>query len=249
MNKTLLPSLPVVLILLLAGCQSSYVVPGKSAELSAMAPENIREGFLVKPSQPFPASVVAVRVQNGAYSNYNLDRRGGVYAGGRYAVVLTREFETQEHYEQVAELPGIVDIISLNRMLLPPEVNGPEDLRVAASKLQADLIFLYTLDTVFYDEDKAKPLTVISLGLSPSRKITATTTASALLMDTRTGYLYGAFEATSRDTKHSSSWGSRDSSDAARISTEAEAFSLMLDEFVAAWPRLYAKYGPAIAAE
>ena len=57
-------------LLILSGC-ASYVTPGPRAELANLAPPKIREGFERKPSNPFPASIVAVRVQGRDYTNYN----------------------------------------------------------------------------------------------------------------------------------------------------------------------------------
>lgn len=57
---------------------------------------------------------------------------------------------------------------------------------------------VYTFDTSFFDDDLSKPLTIISLGLSPTRKLSVTTTASALLLDTRTGYVYSTYESTKK---------------------------------------------------
>src|SRR5688500_19227608 len=63
-------------------------------------------------------------------------------------------------------------------MLLPDPLDSDKEIRVAASRLQADLVLVYTFDTSFFDINVAKPLTVITLGLSPTRRITAATTAS-----------------------------------------------------------------------
>jgi hypothetical protein len=88
----------------------------------------------------------------------------------------------------------------------------------------------------------ARPLTVITLGLSPTRRISAATTASALLIDTRTGYVYSAYEATERAQTLSTSWGSGDSADEARRQTEQGAFARLIDEFVATWPKVLVRH-------
>ena len=133
-------------------------------------------------------------------------------------------------------------IVSINRMLLPDRLEGDREIRVAASRLQADLVLLYTFDTSFFDTDMAKPLTVITLGLSPTRKISATTTCSALLLDTRTGYVYSAYEVTETARTIATSWGSRDSADEARRNNEQKAFKKLVDEFVATWPTVLERH-------
>ena len=227
--------------LLLSGC-ATYVPPGGKADLQTFAPPDIQAGFAAKPTNPFPASIAVVRVQAPAYSNYYLQQRGGTYGSGRYSVVLTKEVGEDSQLERVGKLEQVAGLVSINRMLLPERLEGDREIRMAASRLQADLVFLYTFDTSFFDTDKAKPLSVITLGLSPTRKISAVTTCSALLIDTRTGYVYSAYEVTERADKFSTSWGSRDSADEARRNNEQEAFEKLIDEFATTWPRVLERH-------
>ena len=46
------------------------------------------------------------------------------------------------------------------------------------------MVFLYTFDTTFPDTHASRPLAVVTLGLSLARRISVTTTVSALLIDT-----------------------------------------------------------------
>lgn len=225
----------------LVGC-ATYIPPGAKADLQMFAPPSIQEGFAAKPTSPFPASIAAVRVQSPSYSNYYLRQNGGQYGSGRYSVITTKEVEEQSQFDRVTSLPQITGLIGLNRMLLPARLEGDRDIREAASRLQADLVFLYTFDTAFFDTDASKPLTVITLGLSPTRKITAVTTVSALLLDTRTGYIYSAYETTESAATIATSWGSRDTADEARRKTERKAFGKLIDELVASWPKLLQRY-------
>lgn len=241
MNNSLWKLLPVALSLAFAGC-ATYYPPGPKADLQAFAPPNIQEGFAAKPTAPFPASIAAVRVQAPTYTNYNLRQNGGRYGTGRYSVIMTREVEEQSQFDRVMALPQVAGLVALNRMLLPARLEGDKEIRQAAARLQADLVFLYTFDTAFFDHDAATPLTVITLGLSPTRKITAITTVSALLLDTRTGYVYSAYEVTEKEATVSTSWGSGDSADKVRRKTEQRAFAKLVDEFVASWPRLLQRF-------
>jgi hypothetical protein len=127
-------------------------------------------------------------------------------------------------------------------MLIPSVLEDDMQIREAASRLQADLVVLYTFDTKFVDSDAATPLTVITLGLSPTRRISAITTASAILLDTRTGYIYSAYEATERKNTLSTSWGSRESADEVRRLTEKIAFERLVDEFVSTWSAVLERY-------
>ncbi len=239
--KITLPILVASLALALAGC-GSYIPPGPKADLQAFAPPNIQEGFAARPASSFPVGITAVRVQAPAYSNYYLDHNGGKYGTGRYSIITVHEVEEQSQFDRITALPQVAGLVALNRLLLPPKLEGDKEIREAAARLQADMVFLYTFDTSFIDHDSAKPLTVITLGLSPTRKITAVTTVSALLIDTRTGYIYSAYEATEREAVHSTSWGTKDSADETRRKTESKAFAKLVDDFVASWPKLLQRY-------
>lgn len=228
--------------LALTGC-STYIPPGAKADLQSFAPPSIQEGFAAKPTSPFPAGIAAVRVQAPNYSNYNLRQNGGTYGSGRYTVVMTREVEEQTQFDRVSALPQVAGITSLNRMLLPQQLDGDRPIREAASRLQADLVFIYTFDTSFFDTDAARPLTVITLGLSPTQKIQAVTTVSALLMDTRTGFIYSAYEVTERADTLSTSWGSSDAADEVRRTTETKAFAKLINDVVNSWPKFLERYG------
>ena len=229
----------------LAGC-ATYLPPGAKADLQAFAPPTIQEGFATRPTNPFPASIAAVRVQGSHYRNYYLDRNGGTYGTGRYSVVMTRELDEQSHFERIIQLPSVSGLVFLNRMLLPPTLDTDREIREAAARLHADLVFLYTFDTSFFDTNAAKPLSVITLGLSPTRKISAVTTVSGLLIDTRTGYVYGAYEVTEKAATLATSWGSRDTADEVRRKTEKGALAKLVDEVAASWPNILVRAGKAV---
>jgi hypothetical protein len=229
------------LVLLISGC-ASYIPPGAKADLQVFAPPDIQAGFAAKPTNPFPASIAVIRVQAPTYSNYYLQQRGGSYGSGRYSVILAKEVGEESQLERVRKLQEVAGLVTINRMLLPERLEGDHEIRAAASRLQADLVFLYTFDTSFFDTDMAKPLTVITLGLSPTRKISAVTTCSALLIDTRTGYIYSAYEVTERAETFSTSWGSRDSADEVRRKNEQDAFKKLIDEVVTTWPKVLERH-------
>ena len=230
------------IVFLLSGCVATYIPPGAKADLQVFAPPDIQAEFAAKPTNPFPASIAIIRVQAPTYSNYYLQQRGGNYGSGRYSVVLAKEVNEDSQLERVSKLHQVAGLVTINRMLLPEQLESDHEIRRAAARLQADLVFLYTFDTSFFDTDVAKPLTVITLGLSPTRKISAVTTCSALLMDTRTGYIYSAYEVTERAETFSTSWGSRDSADEARRQNEQEAFARLTDELVTTWPKVLERH-------
>lgn len=231
----------VTILLFLSGC-AAYIAPGAKADLDAFAPPDIQAGFAAKPTNPFPASIAIVRVQAPTYTNHYLQQYGGRHGSGRYSVILAKEAQEDLQLERIGNLQQVAGVVSINRLLLPERLEGDREIRAAASRLQADLVLLYTFDTAFFDTDVAKPLTVITLGLSPTRRIAAVTTCSALLIDTRTGYIYSAYETTERAQTHSTSWSTSDSADETRRSNEREAFKKLVDELIATWPKVLARH-------
>jgi hypothetical protein len=241
MNKKLLPLLPLALCLaLLSGC-ASYVTPGGRADLSGISSASMKESFAARPAAVLPAGIAAVRVQSPGYRNYHTMRAGGVHGGGRFSVITVREFETQEDFERIARLPEVGGLIGLSPLLIPENLRSDLELREAAARLKADLLLLYTFNTTFHDNDASVALKVITLGLSPTKKIFVRVNASALLVDTRTGFIYGAFDANERRELRSNSWESEEAADRARLSAEKAAFQSLLDEFVKSWPDIRAR--------
>ena len=108
------PTLPLpilaALALSLAGC-ATYIPPGAKADLQAFAPPSVQEGFAAKPTNPFPASIAAVRVQAPAYSNEYLRQNGGQYGTGRYSVITVREVEEQAQFDRIAALPQVSGLV------------------------------------------------------------------------------------------------------------------------------------------
>ena len=228
-------------LVFLGGCAQSYIVPGAKADLQAFAPVSVQEGFAAKPSAPFPAAIALVRVQGPTYTNFHLGP-SGVPVGDRYSVVTTREVEDDAQFDRLAKLPQVDGVTGLNRMLLPEHPGSEKDLREAAARLHADLMLIYTFDTAFFNVDQARPLTAISLGFLPTRKIAVSTTASALLVDTRTGYVYSTYESTKRSDTRASVWASEDAADQARRDNERAAFADMVESVAGSWPRLLDRY-------
>src|SRR5687768_15253491 len=110
----------------LSGCATSYVTPGDKADLQSFAPTTIQSGFEAKPTNPFPASIAAVRVQASTYTNYFLQQNGGLYGSGngRYSVVMTREVEDQAQFDRIGTLPQVTGVVAINRLLLPAKLES-----------------------------------------------------------------------------------------------------------------------------
>lgn len=228
----------------LAGCGTSYVTPGAGADLSSLTGASLTEGDIQKilnrkPASPFPAHLAIVRIQAPGYRCYRFES----YGRGRYSVVTTKDIETDEHFDKLVRLPMISAVAPLNQILLPSELNSDKELRKAAAHLHADLLFVYTLNTVFRVKDHdIGPLGIISLGFLPNHEAKVTTTASAVVFDVRTGFTYGIAEATVREKQFTSIWTSRDAVDDSRRRAETKAFEQLLDEFAVTWKGIVEQY-------
>lgn len=198
----------------------------------------MKESFAAKPAAGFPAGIVAVRVQAPRYRNYYTDREGGVYGQGRYSIITVKEVEEDADIQRIARLPQVGGLITLSTLLLPAQLESDREIREAAARLKADMVLLYTFDTSFHDNDASVALNVISLGLSPTRKVFVRVAASALLLDTRTGFIYAALEANEKRQVISNAWESRESADRARRDAEKAAFKALVTEFETNWPQI-----------
>jgi len=116
-------------------------------------------------------------------------------------------------------------------------------LRLAAAKLQADVLLVYTVDTSFEIKGRGYgPLSVISLGLIPDRDACITSTAAAVFTDVRTGFTYGVAEATAKASDLSNAWDSSDAVDKKRLEAEHQAFALLLAQAEKTWTGIAQQY-------
>lgn len=190
-------TLALTLAIVAGGCSSGqYATPGvaanlgnfgvaASAEIENQTPYNVRKALDLKPAAQFPAHLAVARVQGAGYRSYTAQG----YGRGAYSVVTTRDVETDAHFERVAKLPLVAGVGPVNRLLLPPTLNSDEELRHAAALLHADMLLLYTFDTQVFVDETDSPVELVTFGFSNSRRPRVHSTASAALLDTRTGYV------------------------------------------------------------
>ena len=213
---------------------AKYVTPGAPADMSIFAQPEVADLLGRRPTAWFPANLAVIRVQGPGYRSATA--RG--YGYGGYSVVTTRDIETDAQYDRLGRLPGIDRLARINRLLLPARLETELDVRKAAAALHADLVLLYTLDTEFHVDKRVKPAGIITLGLFPTRKAHVLTTASAVLVDTRSGFVYATAEATSRRQKAANYWSSEQAVDDSRRLAETDAFDQLLDEIEQLWPAM-----------
>jgi hypothetical protein len=225
-------------LVFLNGCASTYIPPSGRADLTAISSSTMQESFAARPAAVFPVSIAMVRVQAPRYRSYFTDQEGGVYGEGRYSVITVKEVEDETNLQQIAKLPEIGGLITISRLLLPEHLTSDRELREAAARLKADMVLLYTFDTTFHNNDASTTLNFITLGISPTRKVFVHVAASALIIDTRTGFIYAALEANEKRELRSNAWESGEAADRARQDAEKAAFKSLVGELEKNWPQV-----------
>jgi len=238
----------LVALLLAGGCATAYTTPGRGASMqmfgeTQQSSRNMTDGGIQsildkKPLASFPASVALVRVQAPGYRSHTASGIGG----GAFTVVPTRDVEADSDVAKLAQLPMLRGVAPLNRLVLPNAFQSDFDLRQAAAKMRADMVLIYTLDTQFVDLNRSTPLTVLTLGVTTTKNKRILTTASAVLMDTRSGYVYGLAEGTHRFEARQNAWKTEDEVDQDRRKVESLAFGELVTNLETTWKGVVAEY-------
>lgn len=245
--------LAVLLLCLGVGIQgcAKYSTPGGPAdfralgisadEANAMTDASIAAVIDRKPAASFPASVAVVRLQDRNYSSYTVSN---AYDVGKYSVVTIRDVEEETDFDSLSSLPHLRGIAPLNRLVVPNHVASVKDLRLAAARVQADFLLIYTFDTQFGTEKKVPALGTITLGVFPSQQARVTSTASAAFLDTRTGFIYGLAEATESADRMTNAWNSKEAVDKTRRAAERKAWESLVGELQRTWVDIASTFGP-----
>ncbi len=229
----------VLLLFLLAGC-ATYRTPGAGIHLGDLsrADEDIAEIIQREPTAAFPARIALARIQSTGYYSYN----NQCYGQGAFCVVTTRDIESEQDLERLGRLPMISAIATMGQILLPGQLESIKDLRLAAARLRADMLLVYSIDTRFNIESTdIGPLALISLGFLPNKEAFVATTASMALFDVRTGFVYGVAESTATERQRATLWSSDEAVENSRLKTEAKSFQQLLGEFEKLWKDIVAR--------
>lgn len=232
------------------GCASRYSVPGGPANFRAMGitPEtvdsltdrDVAQRLERKPLAAFPTSIAVVRVQAPGYRSHTAQG----YGSGRYSIVTTRDVESDDAFGKLEALPMVDGVAMLNRLVVDDRCRDERDLRNAAAAVHADMLLIYTFDTEFKTEEKAAPLGLITLGLFPDRQARVSSTASAVLLDARNGYVYGLAEGSGQQNQLTNAWLSETTVDEARRRAERDAFNGLVTQLDTMWRGVVTRYGP-----
>jgi len=236
-----------LLFVLITSC-GHYVTPGDSVKISELADEDISKLLSNKPSSEFPVNIAIARIQHPQYASNNQQRNSYSEQQGNYSLILTRNSEEEAAFEKLSGLNGVKEASPFNRLLLPYNYKSIKDLRLAAAKMKAQMLMVYTFDTEFtIDTKNYGPQNVVSLGYLKNKDVKVSTTASVALFDVQTEYLYGLAEATTHEDKKANAWKKGDEVDNLRIVTEKKAFEKLMGEIEKMWTGVFQEYGNAAA--
>ena len=230
----------IVCAFVITGCTSSYVTPGGGADLrTALGLSDddqpsvdfaIAEQLDKRPAASFPATLALLRIQDRGYRS----RTSKSIERGNYSIVTVRDVEEDEDLQRLQKMPGVGSIVPLNSMVVG-NLNTERDLRAAAARVQADALVLYTFHTSFDVDTTIPAVGVLTLGVFPAEKAKVTSTASAAIIDTRTGFVYALAESTSDTSQLANAWTTQSAVDQSRRRAEREAFEGLLTELESAW--------------
>ena len=194
-----------------------------------------------------PAVARAIEAKRAAFSDPLLARAYNAQPTMRFPATIaiaTQSNETREHIRNLSaqgrldtlkSLPQLANFITLSSLIYNPQTTATKPdlvMREAAARMHSDAVLIVATETQATDGKIIAPLTELSLGLFPNKRYELVSTALAALVDTRTGYVYGALEESRSRTGLTMAWGSDDVMHRARTRTEREA----LEKLIAAFP-------------
>jgi len=188
----------------------------------------------------FPASIAVARVQAPEFrADPPLQSRNG----GHFSVVTSDQGSASGLLKGISAWPVVAGVSVIDPSTLPEAFNSPGDLRLAAAKLSADVLLIYTVDTSFRVRGQAYgPGYSIPVGTTkPDGDTGITVTASAVFKDVRTGATLASASAVAVASDVASAWPSVKMIDRKRQDTEHKAIELMLTDAQNQWTDIVAR--------
>lgn len=211
-------------ILFVCGCYESYATPQAQPASMRLLEDQSKNAAPGTPNLQLPATLAIARIQSQYYGNTP-----------GFHIINNRALESKIDMSPIRNQKGIRDMVILNSLLASGELSSSSQLRASAKSLKADVLLVYTIDTQSEYRDNASILSVFSLGMAPTVKMSVTTTITAVLIDTQTGFLYGTFETTSHKEQTAAAMTSNDARGQCQDFTEKDAMTQMINRFPELW--------------
>lgn len=184
------------------------------------------------PTISFPATLAFAPIADiPSYSN-------GVAVGGR-------EEEQGLDFREFEALPHTDSVTLLNSMLINAE--NFETYYEAAASLEADVVAFYQVRSgLVYHGTTIPLLGILTLGLFPNEYREGFATASLVFVDARTGFVYGAAEASDTSWRLANGWTFTRDDESVAFRARRNALRKLFDEIPEAWNAVVQKHGPNV---
>ncbi|NKF22984.1 hypothetical protein [Solimonas marina] len=223
----------LAITLALSGC-AGYATPGGPAPLDQIKDGSIAGAGTLQPALNLPARLAVARVQAPGYKSQVAEAGDGK----RYGFVGGDHSPSAAQLQMLEHWASVDDVDALAPALVPASLDSLESVRFAAAKIQADVLLAYTYDTHFEVDGKPQaPASKLKLGDAP-KNASIVSTASALFVDVRTGYVFGRASGSATVGDLGDAWHDAESLDAKRIDAENEAFKAMATQAEQVWARI-----------
>ncbi|MFT4571547.1 MAG: hypothetical protein ACI8TX_002203 [Hyphomicrobiaceae bacterium] len=227
----------------IAGCGTTYITPGGGSDLARLASGNLATSFARKPRANFPAFMAVVRIQAPGYS--------GVGGSSRFVITGPNHdpVTSDDHLNKMRDWPEMGRVWRMAPEKIPTDADSVESLRHAAGHAagnDADLVFIYSLDTTLArlgQPTQALPIaSPFRFGPLMPADVEIASTASALIVDVRTGFVYGFSHFTAREQTSTRAWKTINDVEATRIAVEKQALDGTLRASGKRWERATMHY-------
>lgn len=213
--------------LLVTGC-TQYHTPGGPADLRVLGLGSESAPAAMK--MPVSSLVAVVRVQAPEYRSMT---RSGV-AAGAVSMVLDADSEDAADLQRLGKMYAVRGTIGLNRMVMPAQISGLADLRESARAAGADAMFVYTLDTKFFDPADVGYGEQLRLGVA-NNTARVETVASGVFLEIKSGQIFGQIQTNAKVNVNADDFSAPAVIDRARKNAERAAFKALTLEAEARW--------------
>lgn len=157
---------------------------------------------------------------------------------GRTDYALAEDWPTQREFDAIAGMPRVSGAITLDRRVLGAGRYTGEELVEAAHRAGATLVLICGASGHTADKDHVPPLTLFTLGLSPTQTARAEVVAEGVLLDAATGHVLGAARTEGEAVKLANAWTDDSARDDAMKRAERRALDRLIDGFEPSWLKL-----------
>lgn len=193
------------------------------------------------PTAQAPARMAVARV---GYPEHYHDAREDGTARVLSIYETPEEVSANEFAQLPAALDGVRDVLVIQPdMAVHGPVDTPAELRAAARHYRSDLVLAFSV-SIDRDTDYHFPiLAVLTLGLAPNATAEVDGRAQAVLLDSRTGYIYERFDTTAETWQLANAWSEGEAEDQSQERVERRLLGQLLEQVKERWPGVAEQIG------